>query len=327
MSPCVLRRRRVSKHEHPASFAVRDGPDGLLRANVDFPVIKLVGVSKRYANRIALDTLSFEFARGRTTVLVGPSGCGKSTILRMIVGLVAPDTGTVLIEGEALTRGRVERMRHSIGYVIQEGGLFPHLSAGDNVTLLGRHLGKTREALEERVASLAALVRIPPEALARYPQQLSGGQRQRVGIMRALVLDPPILLLDEPLGALDPITRYELQGDLKAIFERLGKTVVLVTHDMGEAAHFADEIVLMREGRILQRGRLADLIEHPADAYVTTFLRAQRIALTSAPVGATAVRAEERVASRSANNLDRSPLERASASSERTGEADRREDP
>jgi osmoprotectant transport system ATP-binding protein len=241
--------------------------------------IKLEGVSKRYANRIALDTLTLEFVRGRTTVLVGPSGCGKSTILRMIVGLVTPDTGAVLIGDEALTRRNVERMRHSIGYVIQEGGLFPHLTAEDNVTLLARHLGRPREALRERVASLAALVRIPAEALTRYPQQLSGGQRQRVGLMRALVLDPPILLLDEPLGALDPVTRYELQSDLKAIFERLGKTVVLVTHDMGEAAHFADEIVLMREGRILQRGGLDDLTERPADEYVTTFLRAQRIAL------------------------------------------------
>jgi osmoprotectant transport system ATP-binding protein len=240
-------------------------------------VIKLQGVSKRYADRTAVDTLSLEFGRGRTTVLVGPSGCGKSTVLRMIVGLVAPDSGAVLIDAEALTPRNVERMRHAIGYVIQEGGLFPHLTADDNVTLLARHLGATREGLRERVHSLASLVRIPPEALARYPQQLSGGQRQRVGIMRALMLDPPMLLLDEPLGALDPVTRYELQSDLKAIFERLGKTVVLVTHDMGEAAHFADEIVLMREGRVIQRGALEDLVEHPADGYVTTFLRAQRI--------------------------------------------------
>jgi osmoprotectant transport system ATP-binding protein len=249
-------------------------------------VIRLERVSKRYANRTALDTLDLEFGHGRTTVLVGPSGCGKSTVLRLIVGLVTPDSGAVSIDGEALTPRNVERMRHAMGYVIQEGGLFPHLSAEDNVTLLARHLGATREALRERVHALASLVRIPPEALARYPQQLSGGQRQRVGLMRALMLDPPTLLLDEPLGALDPVTRYELQSDLKAIFERLGKTVVLVTHDMGEAAHFADEIVLMREGRIVQRGALEDLVEHPAHDYVTTFLRAQRIALAGpAPHG------------------------------------------
>jgi osmoprotectant transport system ATP-binding protein len=242
-------------------------------------VIRLDGVSKRYANRIALDTLTLEFAQGRTTVLVGPSGCGKSTILRMVVGLVTPDTGSVFIGDEALMPANVERMRHAIGYVIQEGGLFPHLTAEDNVTLLARHLCATREALRERVQSLAALVRIPPEALTRYPQQLSGGQRQRIGLMRALMLDAPTLLLDEPLGALDPVTRYELQSDLKDIFGRVGKTVVLVTHDMGEAAHFADEIVLMREGRVIQRGALEDLVERPAHDYVTTFLRAQRIAL------------------------------------------------
>jgi osmoprotectant transport system ATP-binding protein len=245
-------------------------------------VIRLEGVSKRYANRTAVETLDLEFASGRTTVLVGPSGCGKSTLLRMIVGLATPDSGTVVIGDEALTPRNVERMRHAIGYVIQEGGLFPHLTAEDNVTLLARHLGHTREALRERVHALASLVRIPPEALARYPQQLSGGQRQRVGLMRALMLDPPMLLLDEPLGALDPVTRYELQGDLKAIFERLGKTVVLVTHDMGEAGYFADEIILMREGRVIQRGALEDLVEQPADEYVTTFLRAQRIALPPA---------------------------------------------
>jgi osmoprotectant transport system ATP-binding protein len=255
-------------------------------------VIRLERVSKRYGDRIALDTLSLELARGRTTVLVGPSGCGKSTLLRMIVGLVTPDTGTLFIGEEALTARNVERMRHAIGYVIQEGGLFPHLSAEDNVTLLARHLGHAAETLRERVHSLGALVRIPPEALARYPQQLSGGQRQRVGLMRALMLDPPTLLLDEPLGALDPVTRYELQNDLKEIFERLGKTVVLVTHDMGEAAHFAGEIVLMRDGRIVQRGGLHDLIEHPADEYVTTFLRAQRIPLPSARSAAGSGRAD-----------------------------------
>src|SRR5207237_5663714 len=138
--------------------------------------------------------------------------------------------------------------RHAIGYVIQDGGLFPHLTAARNVTLLARHLGHTEHALSTRVYALAELVNIPIDALARYPQQLSGGQRQRVGLMRALMLDPPLLLLDEPLGALDPVTRYELQDELKAIFDNLGKTVILVTHDMAEAAHFAHEIVMMRKG-------------------------------------------------------------------------------
>src|SRR6476661_2926155 len=221
---CAVHDRRGGRSGIPAA-------QELLTALV---VVSLDGVSKRYGNRVALETLTIDFGEGRTTVLVGPSGCGKSTILRMIVGLITPETGTVRIAGETLTATNVERIRHSIGYVIQEGGLFPHLTAADNVTLLARHLGTAADRVTERVASLAALVRIPPEALARYPQQLSGGQRQRIGIMRALMLDPPLLLLDEPLGALDPVTRYELQTDLKGIFEQLGKTVVLVTHDMAE---------------------------------------------------------------------------------------------
>ena len=133
--------------------------------------------------------------------------------------------------------------------------------------------------IEERITELAKLVRIPADALGRYPQQLSGGQRQRVGIMRALMLDPPLLLLDEPLGALDPVTRYELQAELKSIFESLGKTVVLVTHDMGEAAYFGDEIIMMREGRVVQRGTLAEMRDNPAEPYVIDFIRAQRLAV------------------------------------------------
>ncbi|HET7159316.1 MAG TPA: ATP-binding cassette domain-containing protein, partial [Burkholderiales bacterium] len=145
------------------------------------------------------------------------------------------------------------------------------------VTLLARHLGVAREETEQRLQSLAALVALTQDALKRYPQQLSGGQRQRVGLMRALMLDPPLLLLDEPLGALDPVTRFQLQDELKSIFEQLGKTVVIVTHDMGEAAHFGHEIVMMREGRIVQRGSLEDLTHRPSEPYVTQFMRAQRI--------------------------------------------------
>jgi osmoprotectant transport system ATP-binding protein len=246
-------------------------------------VVRLDGVAKRYGSRVALETLSLEFRAGCTTVLVGPSGCGKSTILRMIVGLVTPDTGTVCIADQTVTPDNVERARHAIGYVIQEGGLFPHLTAEENVTLLARHLRTASDAMRVRVGELAALVRIPADALERYPQQLSGGQRQRIGIMRALMLDPPLILLDEPLGALDPVTRYELQTDLKGIFEQLGKTVVLVTHDMAEAAYFADEIALLRDGRVLQRGTLDDFARRPADPYVTRFMQAQRVHVVDAP--------------------------------------------
>jgi osmoprotectant transport system ATP-binding protein len=246
-------------------------------------LVTLDNVSKRYGERVALQPVDLEIARGETTALIGPSGCGKSTLLRMIVGLVRPDTGVVTIGGEALTPKNVERLRHGIGYVIQDGGLFPHLTCAHNVALLARHLGLAKSAIDARLRELSELVNIPADALDRYPQQLSGGQRQRVGLMRALMLDPPLLLLDEPLGALDPVTRYELQTELKEIFEQLSKTVVIVTHDMGEAGFFAEDIVMMREGRVIQRGSISDLIERPADPYVSQFMRAQRVPGAQAP--------------------------------------------
>ena len=239
-------------------------------------MVVLDSVSKSYGGVPALAPLTMELAPQRVTALIGPSGCGKSTLLRMIVGRVVPDAGRVVIGGETLTKENVGRLRHGIGYVIQEGGLFPHLTAHDNITLLSRFLKRDPGWIEERVAQLAELARLPAAALDRFPRDLSGGQRQRVGIMRALMLDPPLLLFDEPLVALDPITRYELQEELKRIFSALGKTVVLVTHDMHEAAFFADDIVLMREGCVVQRGSASDLLERPAEPFVRDFLRAQR---------------------------------------------------
>jgi osmoprotectant transport system ATP-binding protein len=239
-------------------------------------MVVLENVSKAYEGRAAVAPVSLEFESQRVTVLIGPSGCGKSTLLRMIVGLVPPDTGRVMIGDEALTAGNALRLRHGIGYVIQEGGLFPHLTAEENVVLLAVFLKRDAEWVAQRLAELAELARLPAALLKRYPRDLSGGQRQRVSMMRALMLDPPLLLLDEPLGALDPITRYELQEELKRIFAVLRKTVVLVTHDMHEAAHFGAHIVLMREGRIVQQGALADLLERPSEPFVHQFIRAQR---------------------------------------------------
>jgi osmoprotectant transport system ATP-binding protein len=163
-----------------------------------------------------------------------------------------------------------------MGYVVQDGGLFPHLTARGNIVLMARYLGWQRPRLAARVAELAALTRFPADALDRYPAQLSGGQRQRVGLMRALMLDPAALLLDEPLGALDPLIRSDLQADLREVFRQLGKTVVLVTHDLAEAAFFADRIVLLRDGRVVQQGSLDDLWTRPADPFVTHFIQAQR---------------------------------------------------
>jgi osmoprotectant transport system ATP-binding protein len=239
-------------------------------------MIELRGVSKRYGETVVLHPLDLTIADGRTTVLIGPSGCGKSTLLRLMIGLVRPDSGSVLVDGRDLTPATVLEERRRLGYVIQDGGLFPHLSARDNVTLMARHLGWEGERIETRLAELADLTRFPVAGLDRFPAQLSGGQKQRVSLMRALMLDPAVILLDEPLGALDPMVRAELQDDLRAVFRALKKTVVMVTHDLGEAGWFGDEILLMREGRIVQRGTLRSLIEDPAEPFVTRFVSAQR---------------------------------------------------
>ena len=236
----------------------------------------LDGVAKAFAGRPALGPVTLDVPAGRTTVLIGPSGCGKSTLLRLLIGLIEPDAGTVAFDGTPVTAATARAVRLRTGYVIQDGGLFPHLTARGNVTLMARHLGWDRGRIDTRVNELADLTRFPPDGLDRYPHHLSGGQRQRVGLMRALMLDPDALLLDEPLGALDPLVRADLQAELRDIFRALGKTVVLVTHDLGEAAFFADRVVLLRDGRVVQEGSPADLWHRPADPFVTRFVQAQR---------------------------------------------------
>ncbi len=231
---------------------------------------------KSFDGRPVLHTMTHAFQAGRTTAVVGPSGCGKTTLLRLLLGLLAPDGGTVMLDGTKLTSSNAAELRHRIGYVIQQGGLFPHLTARANVTLMAKYLGWPGVDVDARLAELAELMQISPAMLARYPKGLSGGQRQRIALMRALMLDPPVLMMDEPLGALDPMIRFDLQNDLKEIFARLNKTVVLVTHDMHEAAHFAHEIILMRDGRMVQRGSLEMLLASPAETFVTDFIRAQR---------------------------------------------------
>ncbi|MEP6710032.1 MAG: ATP-binding cassette domain-containing protein, partial [Verrucomicrobiota bacterium] len=214
--------------------------------------------------------------RGKTTVLIGPSGCGKSTILRLIIGLLEPDEGTITLDGAPITPANLRQLRKRIGYVIQEGGLFPHLTARANVLLMSRHIRRPEQEMNRRLNELCALTRFPTKALERYPVELSGGQRQRVSLMRALMLSPELLLLDEPLGALDPLVRSALQQDLREIFAQLQQSAILVTHDMAEAAFLGDEIVLMNEGRIVQKGRLDDLRTRPASSFVTEFINAQR---------------------------------------------------
>jgi osmoprotectant transport system ATP-binding protein len=237
-------------------------------------VIELEGITKRYGRKQVLAPTTLTIRPRRCLVLVGPSGCGKSTLLRLILGLLTPDAGRVIVGGVVVTAATALAVRRKAGYVIQEGGLFPHLSATDNVALLARHLGWDAQRIANRLDELAVLVELDAALLRRYPAELSGGQKQRVGIMRALMLDPEVILLDEPMGALDPVVRARLQKDLKRIFSELGKTVVLVTHSLDEAAYFGDDIALMREGRILQRGTMRQLTESPADPFVREFVEA-----------------------------------------------------
>ncbi len=249
-------------------------------ANVS-ALVQIVDVSKRYGDIAALNPTSLSVERGKNTVLIGPSGCGKSTLLRLIIRLIEPDSGSITLDDTPVTADNINRLRRRIGYVIQEGGLFPHLSTRANVLLMARHIGKAEDETHDRLMELCELTRFSQNLLPRYPLELSGGQRQRVSLMRALMLSPELLLLDEPLGALDPLVRASLQKDLKEIFTRLGQTVLFVTHDLGEAIYFADEIVLMNDGRIVQKGTITDLRERPADPFVSEFINAQR-GITSA---------------------------------------------
>src|SRR6266853_3627069 len=239
-------------------------------------LVKFEDVFKRYGDAIALYPTNLSVERGKTTVLIGPSGCGKSTLLRLIIRLIEPDSGSIEFNGEPITAENINVLRRRIGYVIQEGGLFPHLTARANVLLMARHIGKSEEETHNRLLELSELTRFSQNLLPRYPVELSGGQRQRVSLMRALMLSPELLLLDEPLGALDPLVRAALQKDLKEIFARLRQTALLVTHDLAEAAYLGDEIVLVNEGRIVQQGSLADLREKPVSSFVSEFINAQR---------------------------------------------------
>jgi osmoprotectant transport system ATP-binding protein len=239
-------------------------------------MIVLRDVTKIFGARAAVHDVSLVVDTGTTGVLLGPAGSGKSTILRLILGLLGPDAGRIEVDGVPVMPATRDDVRRRIGYVVQEGALYPHLTARGNVTLPARADGWPAARVAARLEALAAVVGFEPELLDRYPRQLSGGQRQRVGLMRALMLDPPVLLLDEPLGALDPISRAGLQAELSAIFRDLRKTVVLVTHDVREAVVLGATITLLNAGRVVQHGTFDDLARRPAEPFVTTFLEAQR---------------------------------------------------
>jgi len=239
-------------------------------------MIHLEHVSKRFGEQEVIHDLSLIIPEHHTIVLIGPSGCGKSTLLRLMIGLLLPNTGKITLFQQELTPDNVVSMRQKAGFVLQDGGLFPHLTARQNICLMAEYLNRDPLWIDSRLSELRELAKIPNSLLNHYPNQLSGGQVQRVALMRALMLDPEILLLDEPLGALDPLHRVGLQEDMKTIFSQLKKTVVMVTHDMGEAASLADKIVLMQGGRIVQYGDMTELAANPADPFVLQFINAQR---------------------------------------------------
>jgi len=239
-------------------------------------VFETSGVMKSYGRAFVVGPIDFSVPPGTTTALIGPSGAGKSTLLRMLNGLILPDSGTVRFRGRPLVAGELQEIRRQIGYVVQGGALFPHLDVRDNVSLVARWLQWHPTKIAARIEELAAIARLPRDALRRLPRQLSGGQAQRVSLMRALMLDPDVLLLDEPLGALDPMTRFDLQEDLRDAFARLKKTVVMVTHDLAEAAFLAAQAVLLRDGRIAQQAPVEELARAPADEFVARFVRAHR---------------------------------------------------
>jgi len=240
-------------------------------------MIDLEAVRRVYPDGfVALHDLTLRIAAGTTLALVGPSGCGKTTTLKLINRLLTPSSGRVLIEGHDAAAQDPIALRRRMGWVVQEAGLFPHLTAQANVEIVPTLLGWDAARRARRAAELLELVGLDPRQHAgRYPAQLSGGQRQRVGLARALAVDPPILLMDEPFGALDPLTRRRLQEEFRALQARLAKTVVLVTHDVGEACYLADRIAVLDAGRLVQIGTPEQLRAAPASDFVAAFLHRQ----------------------------------------------------
>jgi osmoprotectant transport system ATP-binding protein len=241
-------------------------------------VIRLEGVTKRYGGVAAVDGLTLDVAAGETCVLVGPSGCGKTTTMKMVNRLIEPDAGRVLVEGRDVAGVDPVALRRRIGYVIQQIGLFPHLSVADNVATVPRLLGWEAERVARRVDELLELVGLDPAVFrSRPPHELSGGQRQRVGVARALGADPPVLLMDEPFGAVDPVTRQRLQDEFRRLQRELRKTVLFVTHDIDEAIRLADRLAVLGQGGVLeQHGTPAEVLGRPASSFVASLVGSGR---------------------------------------------------
>ncbi|HVC52529.1 MAG TPA: ABC transporter ATP-binding protein [Stellaceae bacterium] len=243
-------------------------------------MIELDRVSKSYGGRAVVAELSLRVAAGSFCVLLGPSGCGKSTTLRMINRLVPHDAGAIRINGEDVTALPADALRRRIGYAIQSSGLFPHWRVEDNIATVPRLLGWSRQRMQDRVTELLELFRLDPETYrSKYPHELSGGEQQRVGVARALAADPDLLLMDEPFGAVDPITRDALQGELARIHKATGKTILFVTHDIEEALRLATDIAILDRGRLAQFAAPLELLEQPASDFVRDFVGTQGIGL------------------------------------------------
>ncbi|TCD08350.1 ABC transporter ATP-binding protein [Pedobacter frigidisoli] len=242
-------------------------------------MIKLQSVSKRFGNTKAVKNISFEVNNQENLVLLGTSGCGKTTTLKMINLLIQPGNGEILINDKDITSGNPEELRRGIGYVMQNIGLFPHYTVAENIAVVPNLLKWDKQKTNQRTSELIHKLHLPESCLKMFPHELSGGQQQRVGLARALVTDPPILLMDEPFGALDNVTRSSIQQEFKALEELKRKTIVMVTHDVLEAFELADRICLMDKGEIIQIGTPKDLLYNPINDFAKSFLDGQRLAL------------------------------------------------
>ncbi|MCK8493284.1 ABC transporter ATP-binding protein [Spirosoma sp. RP8] len=235
-------------------------------------MIEIQNLTKQFASHTAVDDVSLSVGRGETLVLLGTSGCGKTTTLKMINRLIEPTTGSIRVDGVDVRQQNGPELRRRIGYVIQDGGLFPHYTVAEAIATVPKLLTWETSQIEQRTRELLEKLQLPQNLLARYPAELSGGQRQRVGLARALAARPPVVLMDEPFGALDPFTRRHVRRELFGLNELKETTVVLVTHDVGEALELADRIVLMDKGRIVQIGPPDELRQQPANAFVKDFM-------------------------------------------------------
>lgn len=242
-------------------------------------MVELVNVSKTFGSTKAVDDVSFKITEGENLILLGTSGCGKTTTLKMINRLIEPDSGTITINGKNILDQKKEVLRRSIGYVMQNNGLFPHYTVAQNIGVLPSLLKWDANKTARRTLELIEKLHLPEEMLTMYPDQLSGGQQQRVGLARALVADTPLLLMDEPFGALDNVTRTQIQNEFKALDEFKNKTIIMVTHDVQEAFELADRIALMEDGKIIQIGTPKELLYRPVNKFATEFLDGQRLAL------------------------------------------------